>query len=604
MKILEVIVHIGVFLVLLLAYFAVLKTMVSAPFFVLGVGKALLNGIRHRETGASDYAVLGRVEAFGSATLHLALAVCILATPLCDQSWFSFWQSPIVLVIYFFVSLQFTRHLQGYNPLLRPHAAFSLFSVWPIIATVFLAVLWPSVLHPTSVKWASFSAACVIPIISLIPTLRHAKDMFLFQSLNERHDSLGHHLRRLRHVTNVLGDMEEWSNLQEAFAAADAAYDEALRTLREGKLQQAENAILRGEAELEGLDRLVDDRITFSLKDELGARLEQAKHDCHVLYEEFESAGLPGKDVENMADRVRNLAVELRSIEFTREQLARQLEPFESLFREIIATRTALRLRTNVGASLDDIAGQVTSTGLDISVSKALGIETSTAELSRNALGDRLEGFRRPTFQSTEELIDQYRRLRDAAREHQAAVNGLLAETMKKCAIHCVSELGVTLFVPKDVTTKRATSGAILVKHSDFGEPKSVKCELDGVLLELQERRSFELKSSGASPFTIQPFSLVGKRGGNGRLEVRVWSSALDQEHVKSFSITVATPASETAKDASAFAVPAGGLGVLLFWHFLKDIAVAAPLGVASGGIIGLLIFIFQRFHLQRKKTA
>lgn len=601
MKLFEVIGSVLVFLLLLVSYFAVFRSLVQGAFLPLGMAKAVHDRIRKRNVAGREYAVMAGMETASVMLLAALLAVLLLITSMSQQSWYAFWQSPVVLAVYLMVSVHATGQLKAYNPILRPVAVFWLYQTWPVILSVFLGAMFPQAFAPAIAKWAGLAAASALFLLGF-PALKAApRSIRLFEELDARHDVLGDKIRRLRHVVDVLRDMQEWAGVRDAFRNADAQYDAAFSRLRRGALQNAEAALLQGEAEVEGLERLVRDRIRLSLRDELDSRLQQAIDDCETLKREFEAAGLPSTGIDKIIERAAAQRTELPTVEFDVDNVGAALEPFEALLAEVVTARTALRLRSNVDASLDGLRAEITDTDRHVSVSDALGLDVDHAVTARNALKSRVAAFSAEGIDSVEGLIKEYRQLREAASSHRAAVDALVAGTKRLYSILQIPDQNAALFVPTRLTTHEATAGALLVTRKGSEPCNPMLCELDGVMLEMEERRSFTVTCSPSATFAVVSFSLVGKRGGTGKLTARLKTTQGEDLQSVMAPVSIAPPGSEIAKNALIFAAPSGGIAILLLWYFLRDIAIAVPVGAGIGGAVSLLLFLLRRLRASRK---
>jgi hypothetical protein len=196
-------------------------------------------------------------------------------------------------------------------------------------------------------------------------------------------------------------------------------------------------------------------------------------------------------------------------------------------------------------------------------------------------------------------LVREYRTLREAASEHQAAINALASDTARRFWIEEAISFDTRVFVPKSLTTTETATGAVFVQHQQKNQIETVDCELDGVLVDFQQTRSFSINRSNAKPFTIAPFNIVGTRGGMGKIKISMKKPGAAPKAAWSFGVRVSASALETAKDVLVFVTPCGGVAGLLIWFLWKDVAIAGPIGAGIGSTIGLLIFLLQRLRLR-----
>jgi hypothetical protein len=583
------------FVVLTFAYYSVIISLLTGFFCLVGLGLGL--GVRYLMAGrwekeAATYAPT--IEVTGIMLLSLIVVLILIGSSIWQQPWFLFWTNPTALAIYLLSVVIAAALLRSDNPYSLQQGAASVISSGLVALFVILAPLFPARFYFNDARWAAITGASCVFLAGVYSATKLVKGIRTFAALNERRQKIGSHMSRLQHVGNVLPNTSERVKIQEALEHLEASYQKAEIALRQKNLNAAEEVILPAEVEVESLYREVDNRIRLSLKDELKAKLAQSMADLEALRREFEAAGLQGDEVKGLEARVKDLSGGLDTLVFDSARLLSQIEPFERLFVDIVTTRTALRFQSNVGASLDKLRQELRDDEAHIALAEALGLNTEVASRCRAKFFALLEEF---TISSAEDLVRRYRALGEAASDHKSAINNLGLEIKRRFWEEHLEPLHTQVFVPKSVTTTHAATGAVLVRSQGSQQPDPLDCEIDGVLLEFPQSRTFSIIQSGNTPFTVRPFDIIGKRGGTGKLNVAVKIRGTDTSQPRPFKVSVANSAFETGRDVFALATPCGGVVGLAFWFLWRDVTIAGPLGAGTGGTIALLLFVFHRLR-------
>lgn len=280
---------------------------------------------------------------------------------------------------------------------------------------VVIASLLPDLFNASAVWWAATVATVLLFGAGAFSIIKISGRMRTFTTLDNRHDEIGRQLNRLRHIFNVLPETTDRVVIQDALASINSQYGVALRALRGGNVEHAEEAILSAEAEIEGLNRQLDDRVRLSLRDELKTKLEQATSDCSRLRSEFLAIGLLGTEIDELEGRLASLSQQIDNLVFNPDQLPSQVEPFEQLLSDIVNTRTALRFRGNVDASLDRLQQELLDASTNISLANALGVNSDSVVEAQEKLRRLIDEFRSQRTSPAKELVERYRNVREAA---------------------------------------------------------------------------------------------------------------------------------------------------------------------------------------------
>jgi hypothetical protein len=582
------------FAVLAFAYHVVFRVALTTIMLVIGTAGLAIPKLNLRSPKVQ--AILSYVEIIVTMLLSVISIAIIIATSIWQQPWFLFWNNTAVVAVLYLVNAIMAGLLLAVNPITRQQAAFTLISSPVVAVLILIAPSFPALFNADSARWAAMTGSLFVFLVGLGSTFSKVPQrMQAYAALEGRRQEVSRQLSRLQHIGNILPERIEWLKIQEGLRNLDKSYEIAVAALRAGRFAQADEAILHAEAETEGLNREVGDRVRLSLKDELKAKLNQSEVDCASLRAEFEVSGLPSDDLHRLETRIENLSQTIDSVVFDLERLPSQVEPFESVFTQIITMRTAVRFYDNIGAYLDRIRQEIADTEPQVALSEALGLITEPVRTLRAKLSGVIDEFRDGKIFSADDLVRKYRALREVASNHQTALNTLSAETKKKFFIEEVDDLDMDIAVPKLVATSDVATSVVLVRHEGKNRVKSVECEIDALRLKLPQTRLISISRANDAHFTVESFSITGESGGAARLTIKVRTLGGDQWNPRPFNVAVASSPWETARDVSAFVAPLGGVAVLFFWSLWRDMAIAGPLGVATGGTIGCLLFFIRR---------
>ena len=327
------------FVLLTPAYVIVIKTLSTIPVIFIVLGVRLF-----RKLGPREYLIISRAEIFFSLVVFLCFFFSILTY---DQivPYLLFWNFPIIFAFYFFGSQLASVSFQSYNPIMRTQAQGSFVLSFFVILVLIFAPIFPNSFDASLAWRAALTGIIFIIGINAFSALKIPKRIHNFEILDHRHDEVGRQLRRLRRIRSVLTDGSDGRTIDEALNTITSSYDAAFNGFRANNISEAENQILRAEAEVDGLSRTYNDRVRLSLRDELKAKVTQAVSDLAKLRQEFEAANLQGAELDGLEARTRKLATEITDMALDSDTLDTQLEPFEKLFSDLVTTRTALRFR-------------------------------------------------------------------------------------------------------------------------------------------------------------------------------------------------------------------------------------------------------------------
>ncbi len=592
--------QVPIFLLIMAAYFFVLRLVFGCPFFFLGVIISVVDRLRRDKVTPEFFGAITRAEVVAMTLLPLLFLFCFFWFRLWESSWVYIWQSPLLISVLYISSTLLATGRGSYNPIYRNLAESALIGMWPISGLLLLGFFAPHYIRPAVFLWAVTVSAALLCLIILAQRFRTASDVQDFAALDRRHDVVGESLGRLQHLSYLIGDVENWKAIREAVENVEELYSKTLQALRERRLQEADALMIRAEAEVSHVEKTFQDRIRLSLRHELKSRLEQASLDVNGLQEEFEVAGLKAGNLDELKQQIAEMSGALDALDMRDENLLERLAPFEKLFREIVDTRTALRFRQQVDAAA--LREEVEQGWLLVEVAKRLGLDTSDVEERRKDVEERLQRFQGDPIKNSGELVGAYQSVRKALSDFRVSLAFLESQVGHGWSVRALDSGRITAYVPKACSTDKAVQGAVGVAF-DPQNRQDVSLSLDGTLLELEADRTINVAPLPGRAYGSALFTFAGKRGGQAILKLGL-SNPREPQQV-TFPVLVTPSVSEIARDALIFATPVGAVAVLLLWRFfgyeLKD---AAYVGAGVGGGFGLLVFALNYLRFRRMGRA
>lgn len=595
----QILLQILLFLLIFISYFFVLKFFSSFPFFVIGFLFSVFDRIRGRQATPEFFGAITRAEVIWTLLLPPVFLFCLFWFRLWESSWIYLWENPLLITILYISSTWQASGSGGYNPIFRNLASGALFATGPIFILILVGFFAPASIWPNTFQWAVTLAAVFLLLVVVVVRFQAATDIQTFEALDKRHDTIGESLKKMQHLSYVIGDMESWRAVREAVDNVEELYSGTLQALRNKRLQEADSLMIRAEAEVSHVERTFRDRILLSLRDELKARLEQARVDVGGLQTEFEVAGLRAGNLTQLAQQIAELNVALDGLDLTDEGLLERLAPFEKLFREIVDTRTALRFRQQVDAA--GLRDEVEGRWLLVEIGKRLNLDTGDAEARRKDAETALQKFLGDPVKTSGELVEAYQSVQKALSAFRASLAFLESQIGHGWNVQTVESERLSVYVPKACSTNKAVQGAVGVEF-DGRREQEVSLSIDGILLELEADRTLKVSPMPGHSYGANLFTFVGKRGGAGLLKLRL---ADPQQSQFAFRVQVKPSAIEIARDAAVFATPVGAVAVPLLHYFAKyEWKDAIPIGAAIGAGFGLLLFFVNYLRHRRSGPA
>lgn len=593
------ILQIPIFVLVTISYYFIFKSVFGLPFFIYGRLLGLWHKFRHREHSPQLLAFLTRLEAVGIFLFSFTFLCCFFYFNLQDAGWLKIWETPLLISLFFFVSVHQAASSGSYHPLLSAIGRVILLASWPIIILIVIGLLFPEYILPRPFEWAIALAAFLILPAGARTFRRHANEMQSFDVLDKRHDNLGNSLRRLQHIADIIGDAENWRSIREALSNMDDLYNQTLTALRRNQLLEADRLIVKAEMEVVHIERTFKNRIQLSLRDELGARIKQGVIDIENLKHEFEIAGLSAGNLNQLSDHIASLLPELDKLDLSGDDLLKDLDErlklFEQPFREIIDTRTALRFRQSIDAT--SFSSNIEKRWLLSQVAKDLGLYTKQAEEQKEEVESKLQAFQSNPINNSNDLVDAYQALNKSLTEYRESIALLEAEIMHNWNVENLDSGSVSLYAPKVSSTSHEIRGVVSAYFDDPNR-QNLSFELDSALLELQSSHTVTVEPIPGKTYGSSPFSLSGKRSGQAILTITVKES---QSARRTFTIRINPSISDVAKEALIFGAPIGAVAGFAAWYFFKsDSKDATTIGAAFGGAFGLLVFIINYLRYKR----
>lgn len=592
----KTILQIPLFILIVVSYYFILKSVLLAPFLVFGLLLSIWHKIRRRELAPRGLSSLARFECISLIFLIMAFILCFILFRLRDLPWLKLWESPLLLALLLFVLVHQAGHLMSYNPILRPMASAAVIWSWPIIILLTIGLFAPRCIRPGTFQWAILFSAFLLLLAGIWSLSHIPTDIQSFESLDRRRNTIGESLEKLQRFAKLIGDAEKWKTFLEIISRVDQCYSQALKLLRRKRFEDADALIIQAEVEVIEAQRTFQDRILLSLRDEIEVRLKQAEADINNLKVEFENAGLSAENLSELSNEINILKVSLKDIEVVDESFINKLEPFESLFREIVDTRTALRFRENVSFAIDKLHEEVEKSWSLVKVAECLGLDVIYAENQRRTLDSALESFRSAPLKSSRELVGAYQSVQKESASFRGSILRMDSIIKRKWNITILEEGRLSIYIPKTCSTNEAVRGAVIMSPQ---LEKSASFVLDGRLLEVPEGR-IAISAIDGVTHRVGTFTFVGRRGGKGLLSLH-FNDFAQVSDPGPFTVKVNPSVGEMARYSLMFGVPVGGIGLLALWSIDVEVKECAWLGGGIGGLFSLLIFLISYVRHQSR---
>jgi hypothetical protein len=443
-------------------------------------------------------------------------------------------------------------------------------------------------------KWGIFTGVLIVVFATVYQVRRLPSDIRQFEELDARHKVTLAALERYQHISNVLGDGTQWLAVVTAIRNLEQANTDAFEALKVKQLPKAEELMAHAEAEASAIQAAISDRIRLSLRDELSARLEQARRDCDALEQEFAAVGLQAESsLRGIRESIESLRGALPRTTFDETNLVQALAPYEVVFREIVNTRTALRFRNNVASVLDACRADLDNSRVQIDLTRSLNEDASSVETTcKKAIAAISELSSQRTL-SSQSLIATYQELQKEMTLLRSLVANLATQRDRKYQARSFDSNSVSVFVPRRATTTAPSYAAVLVRPG-LAASSSFRAKLQSVLLELPDGPELNTEARPTGEYGLSSISFVGQRGGKGTLIVSIEEPVKLRQRV-SFEVAVQPSAWESGRDAAVFGAPIGGVAVWGLWLLYGDIQYAGPLGLALGSAAAMGLFLVQR---------
>jgi hypothetical protein len=600
-----ILINVSIFLLLAATYYFVVRAVLSVPFLVFWLLASRVAKLTHRQ--ASIIAMAGsatRVQALSYPFLSLIIVILLFHYGLWTSTWLRLWQSVPLLALVLFSAYFEAGQAQSVIQLVRAGVRVIRFGVWPITLAVVVGLVVPSRISQGVFIWAVLTGTVLVNldvVVSLVGGVGGALQENLL--LSERSQALTKLSAKLRQIASVIGDAEA----REAIDQTERSSSAAIVEWREGRLSEADVLFTRAEVDAAGAQRTLQNRTDLSLRDELAARLTQATHDVDALESEMQSVGIGTGDLNDLRTGIARLTDNVGSLQANGSvdvldpKFAERMEPFQTLFAKIVDIRTALRLRRNVGSTIDGMTKEIEDARFWLEIAGAAGLPADEAVQLATKVGEELSEFKSAYIASSSDLVKRYRQLRNDSASlnvHVRALRSQLDQNWTSANV-AAGDLRLSVYAPRICSTTDSSHGAAIVQFDDAGVNEA-QLTLDATLLELA-RETVQVHRTQGGKYGISGFTFVGKRGGRAILGVRVKDGSDPQS--LALRLRVKPSLGELLRDSAAWGVPVGGVALVILWSLSMTpvphlgVTEFVPAGTAIGGATAMTVFVVNSWR-------
>lgn len=586
-----------IFVLITASYFFTLKSIFDLPPYIIGKFLMEWHKKQHYKNTPQDIAEFVRYEHISILVIDIVFILFFFYFRLWESPWLRLWERPFILAIVFYMLLIQASQSGSDSLTVRISASFAFWASPLFIILLGIAQFVPEYILPTIFQWGVTTAAFLLLFSMAWAALNIPRGFQRFATLNERHKSIGESLQRLQHIANLIGNADNWRTVREAINHVDQCYSNAFNELKRERFHEADALMIQAEMEVNQIERIFQDRINLSLRDELEAHMKQATADVNSLRDEFEKDGLSRENLDLLSNEI-NLQIScLDKLDMYDKNLFQKLEPIEGLFREIVDTRTALRFRKNVSSNIDLFHKDVDKNWKLVQVAKNIGLNTTEAEKTKQVIDSELQMFQNKPINSSRELVQTYQLIQTDLTSFQASVAILDSIINRNYKVDSIDSGRIFVYVPKFCSTNQSVEGAIFVQYNE-SQVENLSFELVGTLLELQSEPNVNVSPIQGQSYGLSHFTFVGKRGGLATLTLRF--KDVNQRNDHSYKVQVNPSMSEIGQNALLFGTPIGAFAVLGLWGIGIDLKEAGTIGGAVGGVSVLMIFLINYMRYRR----
>lgn len=476
------------------------------------------------------------------------------------------------------------------NPVVRGGALATTGFGLLVAVSLIAEALAPSFFSGSSGVWAGRVTGFAF-IAAVVPSLRVGlRDFFLFEPLNRRLADVRRRREALAPLVQHLDDSASRPRLSEVFRVVVDREVEADKLFQGGKRERAEAPLLQAEKELEHLSRVLKQRISLSLRDEVKSRLDEAVADCRVLDDEMREYGVESTGLDQTLEQLESLRSQLVDPPEDLSDVAKWLTQYDTVLSKVPNTRTALRFLVNSNDSLGQ-ARELLQAGRQLElVSSSMGLDVSALESSRVRLEAMIDDFVRGDHVKLGSTVEQYadlqRELSDFANVRSATESICLQSHQ-----HHLSDV-VQFWIPRTCGTDESARVVICAPLECAGAPVQVH----GPLLEVSQGPIGQLYGNEEADLAVGYVSLSGKRAGQSDLIVTLGDAQSSRPHV--FRLRVLRSARDNFRDSLIVGPSLGSVVVLAVRLVGSPWVIAVPVGA---GLAGLGVLLWPAISVVRR---
>lgn len=595
----SILINIPIFLCILVTYTVLAVAVSTLPFMLAGLALSVAGFHRRpdKPRRAQVIARLSRWEVWFGMLFTAVYLVFHFRYRLWTSPHIQLWSSPLLFLALYLLSVVAAHSSSSPNPVLRQMFVMVRLSLIPTTILMIIGLTQSHLIAPWSIKWGIAGSMAIVLVANAIWGRANPAKLAKFESLEDRQNVLGAQIQQLIRISDAIGDTGKAKELSDLVKELDGRYSRARELLRQDRSSDAENLIIQSEIDVARVDETLSERIQYSLKDEVRARLEQTRADLEVLRGKFEGASISTEQIDGVSSRIDQELARLAGVSLSPEGLAEQLRPVGDIVSSIADMRAALRLRRNVGSQLDRIRREVRDCQLLLDMAPRLGLDTEVVAKSEKQILALLDDLQNQRPSSIQDLIDIYQDVQKRLTHFRGSVAMLWAAVDR----HWHRTEGQFIAcVPKSCTTYNPSTGVLVFKKGDEAV-KEVNVTIDGILVEFETDRSFKMIPGGEGHYAVSPFNIVGKRAGLGRVILRC-QELKELQTGLTFPVRIIPKVAELAQESFLYAVPFGGVTLVLLWWLGYNVAQYAGISAAAGGLFGLFLFGVRYLALTRHR--
>jgi hypothetical protein len=516
-----------------------------------------------------------------------------------DFPWIRFWEYPVIVALVFIILISRSTFTGEANPFIRQAATGAYTDCITLTVLVVAGVLWGRLASNETIRWSMMIASFLYLLATMMEFIKGLPTrMREFLVIKKRHDDLVESHSRLEQFAFLTGDVQDWRDANDAIVESQSLAQKAEGLLNQGKLDEASGYLLRAETNIAYFENLITTRFSVTLSETLSVKLGQAKSDLEKLTEQARQSVLDENPFTELWKEHARLAPIAETLTTQDEKFSERIGEFETFFRRITQIRTALRFRQNVASRLDDLDRELEPESSAIELATRLEIHGSDVKDTHKTLYEAMNLIRSRELSSIDEFVSAYQRMQQA----RGRLQSLLAAVRQTVDLNWTSAKpigeAVTIRVPKLSHTDKPDNAVVTVEPSNGGD-RPAELTMRGTGIKVPDRLT--LPESGPGKPTVRSFSIMGERGGHGRVEIDIRSSTgkLLGEH--RFPIDVLRSFRETIGTAAQFGTVGGAAAGLILWYFGYKLEIAGPVGIMLAVIVGMMRFGWTRVQIFRR---